>query len=290
MSLWSRRNAGFIVIEAGGTDGAGTHAGDQIIFDGDGAGVAADAEHYLRYQDGDAENAPKFLSTGSEGNSDYSRGLCIATDSGWAMAAGTASQGNDNPDADPEILVCSRNLRSEGVGDPTAVMCTIGHLTSKTAYYPEGQTFTGVASSTLGDIVVYLYFNEPVAVIGDVNIVLKQATALGTDFATLTYRSSVSNLDAGIVAFELAASVDTQTSAVTNNTLGIGSTDAWSENSGRITKYSDSILSETDDETLVLNDGGSTEGPSSFGSFALEDGDKAEFGIQLSENASMTVS
>ena len=210
MSLWSRRNAGFIVIEAGGTDGAGTHAGDQIIFDGDGAGVAADAEHYLRYQDGDAENAPKFLSTGSEGNSDYSRGLCIATDSGWAMAAGTASQGNDNPDADPEILVCSRNLRSEGVGDPTAVMCTIGHLTSKTAYYPEGQTFTGVASSTLGDIVVYLYFNEPVAVIGDVNIVLKQATALGTDFATLTYRSSVSNLDAGIVAFELAASVDTQ--------------------------------------------------------------------------------
>ena len=43
MSLWSRRNAGFIVIEAGGTDGAGTHAGDQIIFDGDGAGVAAGA-------------------------------------------------------------------------------------------------------------------------------------------------------------------------------------------------------------------------------------------------------
>ena len=35
MSLWSRRNAGFIVIEAGGTDGAGTHAGDQILFDGD---------------------------------------------------------------------------------------------------------------------------------------------------------------------------------------------------------------------------------------------------------------
>ena len=282
MALWSRRNAGFIVNE--------DDSGDKIIFNGDGAGVASAAEHFLRYQDGDAENAPKFLSTGSEGNSDYSRGLCIATDSGWAMAAGTASQGNDNADADPEILVCSRNLRSQGVGDPTATMCTIGHLTSKTTFYPDGDTYTGVASSTLGDLVVYLYFNEPVAVVGDVNIVLKQATAVGTDFATLTFRRSVSNLDAGIVAFELAASVDTQTSAVTNNTLGIGSTDAWSENTGRIMKYSDVILSETDDETLVLNDGGSTEGPSSFGSFAMEDGDKAEFAVSLSENASFTVS
>ena len=143
MSLWSRRNAGFIVNE--------DDSGDKIIFNGDGAGVASAAEHFLRYQDGDAENAPKFLSTGSEGNSDYSRGLCIATDSGWAMAAGTASQGNDNADADPEILVCSRNLRSQGVGDPTATMCTIGNLTSKTTFYPDGDTFTGVASSTLGD-------------------------------------------------------------------------------------------------------------------------------------------
>ena len=83
MALWSRRNAGFIVNE--------DDSGDKIIFNGDGAGVASAAEHFLRYQDGDAENAPKFLSTGSEGNSDYSRGLCIATDSGWAMAAGTAA-------------------------------------------------------------------------------------------------------------------------------------------------------------------------------------------------------
>jgi len=282
MALWSRRNAGFIVNE--------DDSGDKIIFNGDGAGVASAAEHFLRYQDGDAENAPKFLSTGSEGNSDYSRGLCIATDSGWAMAAGTASQGNDNADADPEILVCSRNLKSQGVGDPTATMCTIGHLTSKTAYYPDGGTFTGTASSTLGDLVVYLYFNEPVAVVGDVNIVLKQATAVGTDFATLTFRRSVSNLDAGIVAFELAASVDTQTSAVTNNTLGILSNDSFTENTGRIMKYSDIILSETRDEGLRLDDGGSDEGPSGFGNFALEDGDKAEFLLQLDENASFTVS
>ena len=279
MSLWSRQNAGFIVNE--------DDSGDKFIYNGDGAGVASAAEHFIRYQDGDTESAPKFLSNGS---GDYSVGNCVATDSGWAMAAGTPSQGNDNADADPEILVCSRGLQESGVGDPTAVMCTIGNLTDKTKFYPDGETFTGVASSTLGDLVVYAYFNEPVGVIGDVNIVLKQATALGADFATLTYRSSVSNLDAGIVAFELAASVDTQTSAVTNNTLGIGSGDLWSENTGRVMKYSDKILNETRDEELVLDDGASTEGPSGFGDIMLEDGDRAEFGLQLSENASFAVS
>jgi hypothetical protein len=55
-------------------------------------------------------------------------------------------------------------------------------------------------------------------------------------------------------------------------------------------KYSDKLLNETRDEELVLNDGASTEGPSGFGDIALEDGDRAEFGLQLSENASFTVS
>jgi len=290
MSLWGVRKEGFIVMEDGGTDGAGTNAGDKMIYDGDGAGVASGAEHFMKFQDESEEATPKWLSSGSEGNSDYSRGNCIATESGWAMAAGTASQGNDNPDADPEVLVCFKNLGKNGVGDPTVNMVTIGNLTSKTTFYPDGDTYTGVASSTLGDLVVYAYFNEPVAVVGDVNIVLKQATAVGTDFATLTFRRSVSNLDAGIVAFELAASVDTQTSAVTNNTLGIGSADLWSENTGRVMKYSDKILNETRDEELVLDDGASTEGPSGFGDIMLEDGDVAEFGLQLSENATMTVS
>ena len=137
MSLWSRQNAGFIVNE--------DDSGDKFIYNGDGAGVASAAEHFIRYQDGDTESAPKFLSNGS---GDYSVGNCVATDSGWAMAAGTPSQGNDNADADPEILVCSRGLQESGVGDPTAVMCTIGNLTDKTKFYPDGETFTGVASST----------------------------------------------------------------------------------------------------------------------------------------------
>ena len=34
MPIFSRREAGFIVFEDGGTDGSGTDAGDKIIFDG----------------------------------------------------------------------------------------------------------------------------------------------------------------------------------------------------------------------------------------------------------------
>ena len=33
MPIFSRREAGFIVFEDGGTDGSGTDAGDKIIFD-----------------------------------------------------------------------------------------------------------------------------------------------------------------------------------------------------------------------------------------------------------------
>ena len=286
MSLWSRVNAGFIVNE--------DDSGDKFIFDG---GNNDDtAEHFLKFQDGagDADPQPKFLTAAAAGSGDYSKENCYATDSGWVMRPGSASQGNDNPDADPEILVCSRGLRSNGTGDPTANQITIGHLTSKTAYYPDGGTFTGVASSTLGDIVVYLYFNEPVTVIGTPRIELKDASDLTGTFAyggtNLTYRSSVSNLDAGIVAFQLAASVDTQTSAVDDNTLGIPSGASWELNGGQITKLSEKLLDETNGHPITMDDGASTEAEMSFGDISLEDGDNAELLIRASENATMTVS
>jgi len=221
MSSWSRVNAGFIVNE--------DDSGDKFIFNGDGAGVVSTSDDFLKFQDGtgDADPQPKFLTAAADGSGDYSKENCYATDSGWVMRPGCAATGNDNPDADPEILVCSRGLKSNGTGDPTANQITIGTTSSKTTYYPDGDAFTGAGSSSANDIVVYLYFNEPVGVRGTPQITLKQATALGSDFSTMDHLSSASNYDAGIVAFGLSASVDTQTSAVTNNTLGIGSGDSW---------------------------------------------------------------
>ena len=60
MPIFSRRQAGFIVIEDGGTDGSGGNAGDKIIFDGGNNGDTA--EHFLKYQDDVSDEAkPKFL-------------------------------------------------------------------------------------------------------------------------------------------------------------------------------------------------------------------------------------
>ena len=58
-----------------------------------------------------SESRPKFLPVDSnaEGSSG-ARENCIAQPGGWALSAGTASSGNDNKGAQPEILVCIRGL------------------------------------------------------------------------------------------------------------------------------------------------------------------------------------
>ena len=62
-----------------------------------------------------AESRPKHLPMDS--NSTNSREFVTATLKGWVMQPGTASAatGNDNVNADPEILVCIRNLSSVGL-------------------------------------------------------------------------------------------------------------------------------------------------------------------------------
>ena len=288
MPIFSRRQAGFIIIEDGGTDGSGGNAGDKIVFDS----VRGDtAEHFLKYQDDVSdETKPNFLTEAADGDGAYSKENCYATDAGWVMRPGSPATGNGNVDADPEVLVCSRGLQSFGVGNPTAKQITIGNASSKTTFFPDGDTFTGAGSSSENDIVVYTYFNESVAIIGTPQLGLKQATALGSSFETLNYKSALSNLDAGIVAFGLDASVDTQTSAVTNNTLGINSDDSISLNSGRITKNAGGVLRDESDNVLVFNDGASTEAPMSLGDIVLEDTDIAELTLRADSDASFTVS
>tara|TARA_B100000029_G_scaffold208322_1_gene206142 strand:+ start:644 stop:1225 length:582 start_codon:yes stop_codon:yes gene_type:complete len=55
-----------------------------------------------------ATNKPKWAPT--DENSDYSKGDIYATNSGWVQQAGTAASGNDNTDADPEVLVAIGGL------------------------------------------------------------------------------------------------------------------------------------------------------------------------------------
>ena len=295
MPIFSRRQAGFIVIEDGGTDGSGGNAGDKIILDGGNNGDTA--EHFLKFQDDVSdETKPNFLTEAADGDGAYSKENCYATDAGWVMRPGSPATGNGNVDADPEVLVCSRGLQSFGVGNPTAKQITIGNASSKTTFFPDGDTYTGSSSTSANDIVVYTYFNESVAIVGTPQIELKDGADLDSSFGAygstnLSYRSSLSNLDAGIVAFGIDAAVDTRTSAVDDNNLGVNSDDSISLNSGRITKNSGGkLVEETNGHPLTFDDGASTEAPMSLGDIVLEDTDIAELTLRADSDASFTVS
>ena len=62
-------------------------------------------------KDTDAESRPKFLPIDSNAQgSSGARQDAIAVAGGWGLAPGFANSGNDNKDAQPEVLVCIRNL------------------------------------------------------------------------------------------------------------------------------------------------------------------------------------
>ena len=183
-----------------------------------------------------SEAKPGWLSEAADGSGDYAKEKVTATNRGWIMQPGSPATGNDNTAAEPEVLAWVRRLK-DTIGVPTPPQITIGNLTSKTTFYPDGDTFTGAASSSLGDITAYVYFNEPVNVTGTPQLQLKQGTNLNSNFSTaMNFRAASSDLSNGVLAFALAASVDTRTTAVTNNNLGVNSDDAVALNSGAIDK------------------------------------------------------
>ena len=64
---------------------------------------------------------PKFLPVDSNAaGSTGAREHLIASKSGWALAPGLAASGNDNAGADPEILVCIKNL-AEAMGTASVI-------------------------------------------------------------------------------------------------------------------------------------------------------------------------
>ena len=270
-------NSNFLLLDR---TADGVDVGDKLI------GVDASA----------SEAKPSGLTENANGDADYDKRNVLATESGWVFKAGTPNSGSDNKGAQPEVLVCVRGLASS-IDVPTSPQISIGNTSDKTKFFPDGDTFSGVASSTLGDITVYCYFNEPVHVTGTPQLQLKQATALGSTFGTIMdINTSVSVLSEGIVAFSLPASTDTQTSAVTNNTLGIKADDAISLNSGTIQKLNNErIILESgvaNDQVYLKLDGTDSSSRDNNGFVTHEGGIglPADLALSIDSNATMTVS
>jgi len=270
-------NSNFLLLDR---TADGVDVGDKLI------GVDASA----------SEAKPSGLTENANGDADYDKRNVLATESGWVFKPGTPNSGNDNKGAQPEVLVCVRGLASS-IDVPTSPQISIGNTSDKTKFFPDGDTFTGVASSTLGDITVYCYFNEPVHVTGTPQLQLKQATALGSTFGTIMdINTSVSVFSEGIVAFSLPASTDTRTSNVTNNTLGIKADDEISLNSGTIQKLNNErIILESgvaNDQVYLKLDGTDSSSRDNNGFVTHEGGIglPADLALSIDSNATMTVS
>ena len=241
-----------------------------------------------------SEGKPGWLSENADGGGDYGKRRVVATNGGWVFTPGQPNSGSDNTGAQPEVIECHRRLK-DTIGVPTGNQVSIGNGTSKTTFYPDGDTFTGESSSDLGDVVAYVYFNEPVNVTGTPQLQLNQATALGSNFGTIMdYSTTYSDEGNGIVAFALPAGEDTQTSNVTNNTLGLISSSTISLNSGAIDKMTgDRIILE--DVIASYSDNDSEAGimlENEVGHMLEEAGGgmPADLDFGVDENASFTVS
>ena len=266
-------------LSLNGTDTSGAMNADSIVLGTD---------------ESQSESKPGWLSEDADGSGDYAKRRCVATNSGWVFTPGQPNSGSDNTAAQPEVIEFHRRLK-DTIGVPTGNQLSIGTASSKTTFYPDGDTFTGEASSDVGDVVAYVYFNEAVNVTGTPQLQLAQATALGSSFGTIMdYNTSYSDESNGIVAFALPAGEDTRTSNVTNNTLGINSDDTISLNSGAIDKMTgdriileDVIASYSDNDTeagIVLEN--------EFGHLLEEAGGgmPADLTLGLDSDASFTVS
>ena len=266
-------------LSLNGTDTSGAMNADSLVLGTD---------------ESQSESKPGWLSEDADGSGDYAKRRCVATNSGWVFTPGQPNSGNDNSGAQPEVIECHRRLK-DTIGVPTGNQVSIGTSSAKTTFYPDGDTFTGEASSDLGDVVAYVYFNEAVNVTGTPQLQLNQATALGSNFGTIMdYNASFSDESNGIVAFALPAGEDTRTSNVTNNTLGLISSSTISLNSGGIDKMTgdriileDVIASYSDNDTeagIVLEN--------EFGHLLEEAGGgmPADLTLGLDSDASFTVS
>ena len=169
-----------------------------------------------------AESRPKHLPMDS--NSSHSREFVTATLKGWVMQPGTASAatGNDNVNAQPEILVCIKNLSSLGLKsanllsvDYTAaayadaatfdlILTFDEKITVTSAAWSGNQTITNKAYITLDrlggtDMVadntvkcMYLTAASTAAADGDQG---------GSGTNTLTFRGTLQSADAGYLGF-----------------------------------------------------------------------------------------
>jgi len=158
----------------------------------------------------DTEARPKSLPMDS--NSTYSREFVTATSKGWVLQPGVASAatGNDNTDADPEILVAIRNLSVTQLRSANllSVDWTDGAYADAADFdlvltFDENITVTSAAATSNNTITnkVFITLNEIGAtdMVTDNTVNAQYKSGSGTN--TLTFRGRLNTTDAGYLGF-----------------------------------------------------------------------------------------
>ena len=167
-----------------------------------------------------ANNKPKFLTTDED--SDYTRQDSYATQGGWAMRAGTKSQGNDNTSADPEILIAIGDLA--GSTDTTGLRAPT--VTNMRFIWGTGATTDGSAGDGTQRILVEITWDEGVTVAGSPQIVVDNGDQSGGGYGdhTLTYTAtgSTANRKRFVATSKSLGNTDVLTIGGTNLALNSG--------------------------------------------------------------------
>ena len=135
-----------------------------------------------------ASNKPKFAPV--DENAPDNRGDIYATNQGWVRAAGTIGSGNDNPNAQPEVLVAIGGLAgtSATTGLRTPTITRTRFIVGTTA----NTDFT--ANDANFECNVEITFDEAVTVTGSPTLTVtnNDASSGGYGSLTLAYQSATS--------------------------------------------------------------------------------------------------
>ena len=215
-------------------------------------------------KDTDAESRPKFLPIDSNAQgSSGSRQDAIAVAGGWGLAPGFGNSGNDNKAAQPEVLVCIRNLVEVfGSATPVSIGWTEGAVADTgtfdiTVTFDEAVDVTSAAWSANQTVTnkAYILLSR----LGITDMVEDSTVACmyysGTGSNQIVFRGTAqTNAAAGFLGFNGSGVGDTasegRTAIIFNGTADIAEEDGGSIlglmlESGARDTYGDKLVQDT---------------------------------------------
>ena len=210
-----------------------------------------------------AESRPKFLPVDSNGaGSGGARENAIATTGGWGLSPGIAASGNDNKSAQPELLVCIRNLAEVfGSATPISIGFTEGAV-ADTGTFDIAITFDEAIDITSGSwsanqtvtnkAYILLSRLGSTDMVEDSTVACMYYSGAGTN--KITFRGTLQTSTAGFLAFNGAGVGDSaaegRTAIFFNGTADMTEEDGGSilglmQESGTRGSYGDKIVQDT---------------------------------------------